>query len=175
MTRFGADGGFWEGSEPTTRHTFLMDGMTSEDNQQMVIQVKRLSCQEVWYIFLKRIMPMMKFLVVHYNRVGEACLNLLAEQPRSKVLVYLTDPRPLSDFKSAIRKFKRLMITYFMGNDSENKNDYDYNYVVVCGEETSFSLKAKGTRITPQKLAEMFPGDWSDALTRMKKEKQKVV
>lgn len=109
---------------------------------------------------------MRKFLVVHYNPIGEACLNLLAEQ-RTAATAYLADPRPASEFKSAIRKFKRLMITYFLGGNQQDNWDLSYHYVIVCGEETSFSKKVQGKRISPQALAEMFPGEWANALLRI--------
>lgn len=110
---------------------------------------------------------MRKFLVLHYNPIAEACLNLLAEQPRGEIAIYLADPRPLMSFRSAIRKFKRLMITYFIGKEPKNQCDYEYHYVVLCGEETTFSKEVSGKRITPKELAKMFPGEWADALLRI--------
>jgi len=74
----------------------------------------------------------------------------------------------MADFRSAARKFKRLMVTYFMGKEPEDEVDFQYHYVVMCGPETEFSKKVEGKCITPDQLAEMFPGDWADALLRIK-------
>lgn len=109
---------------------------------------------------------MKKFLIVHYNELAVPCLNLLSSRPPNEVRIAIVDPRPLSDFRSAIRKFKRLSATCFMGTEPKQEADYHYDYVVLCGPEDGFTKKMKGERLTPVQLAEMFPGLWADALLR---------
>lgn len=105
----------------------------------------------------------MTFLILHDNDLSRACMSLLADQPWSQVQTTIMDPRSASNFKSAIRMFKRWGVTYYLGAEPEARK---FDYVVACGDEWPESKAVKGERITPEELAKMFPGVWADAILR---------
>ena len=91
-------------------------------------------------------------LVIGCGAVGIGVVQVLRAHNISCMVI---DPRPGSNFRSAVRTLKRLDVIYRFGRDVPHSLS-DFDVVVRCGVGGNYTLQ--GISVTPRRIAEMFPG-----------------